>query len=231
VVTRRRGLDAEDDFRAFAHEDWSPARYAQWINDYRIYLQEELGRTITAPPVEIVQSVDFMNPGQWTRADRVAVDDMFDEIRAIERQAVHPETGAAFSHQLPDFGDQQYYELIGKYFQFAPGWFDYPDWVTGEGMFTQAIDPETSGPGGTKPNVSATFYEYARDHADAQDVLRTASRLSVLFIVNHLVAGIDAAVTARIRRNRAGASVSPTLGMDVSPDGRPAPRAGISVRF
>lgn len=232
VVTRSRGLDAEDEFRAFAHEDWSPAQYARWINDYRVYLQEEVGTNITAPPVDIVETVDFSNPGAWTRADREAVDEMVDQINAIERQSVHPETGAAFSHQLPEFGDQQYYELIGKYFQFAPGWFDYPDWITGDGMFTPAIDPELSGPGGTKRNVSDTFYAYARDHADAQDMLRTASRLSVLFIVNHLVAGIDAAVTARIRRNRASAaSISPTFEMAMSPGGRPAPKAGLSLRF
>lgn len=232
VVTRRRGLDAEDEFRAFAHEDWSPAQYAEWINDYRVYLQEEVGTSITAPPVEIVESVDFSNPSSWTRAERSAVDDMFNQIRAIERQSIHPETGAAFSHQLPDFGDQQYYELIGKYFQFAPGWFDYPDWVTDDGMFTQAIDPEVSGPGGTKLSVSDTFYDYARDHAHAQDVLRTASRISIFFIVNHLVAGIDAAVTARIRRNRAtAATVSPVIDVAWTPDGRAAPRAGVVMHF
>lgn len=232
VVTRRRGLDAEDEFRAFAHEDWSPAQYAEWINDYRMYLQEEVGTSITAPPVEIVETIDFSTPSSWTRAERNAVDEMFNQIRAIERQSIHPETGAAFSHQIPDFGDQQYYELIGKYFQFAPGWFDYPDWVTGDGMFTAAIDPEVSGPGGTKLYVSDTFYEYARDHADAQDLLRTASRISIFFIVNHLVAGIDAAVTARIRQNRASAAtVSPVLDLAWSPDGRPAPRAGVVMRF
>ena len=232
VVTRRRGLDAEDEFRSFAHEDWSPARYASWINDYRVYLQEEVGTNITAPPVDIVESVDYSNPGGWSAAERAAVDGMFDEIRAIERQSVHPETGAAFSHQLPDFGDQQYYELIGKYFQFAPGWYDYPVWRTMDGMFTQAIDPEVSGPGGTKLNVSDTFYRYAREHADAQDMLRTASRISILFIVNHLAAGIDAAVVARMRGNRASATtISPTLEMVTAPDGRMAPKAGLSLRF
>lgn len=232
VVTRRRGLDAEDEFRAFAHQDWSPARYASWINDYRVYLQEEIGTNITAPPVQIVESVDYTDPGGWSAADRAAVNNMFDQIRAIERQSVHPETGAAFSHQIPDFADQQYYELIGKYFQFAPGWFDYPDWISMDGMFTPAIDPEVSGPGGSKVYVSDTFYEYARDHADAQDVLRTASRISVFFIVNHLAAGIDAAVTARMRRNQASATtVSPVLEMVMAPDGVPAPKAGLSLRF
>ncbi|HRP94319.1 MAG TPA: hypothetical protein PLH53_15605, partial [Ignavibacteriaceae bacterium] len=30
------------------------------------------------------------------------------------------------SHKLPLYGDQQYYELIGKYHQFSPGWNDFP---------------------------------------------------------------------------------------------------------
>ena len=34
------------------------------------------------------------------------------------------ETG---SHNLPPHGDQQYYELIGKYHQYSSGWNDFTD--------------------------------------------------------------------------------------------------------
>jgi hypothetical protein len=224
---RSSGLDAEDAFRAFAHQDWSPARYASWLNDYSTFLQTERGLSVTAPPVDIRTDVDFTDPGSWNSADRAAVRGMFDQIRAIERQVYHPETGATFSHQLPFFGEQQYYELIGKYFQFAPGWYDYPEWITVEGGYTGAIDPEMTGPGGSKPNVSATFREYARDHAHAQDLLRTASRLSTLFIVNHLIAGIDAAVSAKLNSDR----VSARMALGMGSDGRPQPVAALGFRF
>ena len=232
VITRNRGLEQEDEFQEFAHEAWSPARYASWLNDYRTYLVDELGVNISAMPVDIPSGIDFSMPDAWSDAERRAVSSMISDIRAIERQAIHPETGAAFSHQLPGFGEQQYYELIGKYFQFAPGWEDYPEWTAADGSFTRAIDPELTGPGGTKPNVSSTFYAYAADHADAQDILRTASRMSIFFVINHLVAGIDAAVTAKLRADRASQSrVSTDFGVAYTPDGMPAPTAALQIRF
>jgi hypothetical protein len=227
VVTRQNGLQAEDDFRVFAHDGWSPTRYASWLNDYREYLNDELGASITAPPVQLVQGVDLTRPSAWSAAERALVQQMFNQITAIERQAFHPETGAVFSHQLPDFGDQQYYELIGKYFQFAPGWEDYPAWRGADDGFLPAIDPELTGANGSKPNVSATFYRYARDHADAQDLLRQASRISLLLVFNHLIAGIDAAVSAKLNNDR----LSTSMGLAFDPQGAPQPVMGVRMRI
>ncbi len=227
VTIRQNGLDAEDEFRAFALRDWDPLRYAAWLNDYAVFLQEEFGATVTAPPITPAGEVDFQNPNSWSLADQQMAAEMFAQVHAVERQMFHPETGATFTHTLPDFGDQQYYELIGKYFQFAPGWRDYPEWVTEEGRFTPAIDPEMSGSGNTKPNVSANFYKYADDHARAQDLLRRASRISLLLIVNHLVAAVDAAVSAKLHNDR----ISTSMGFAYSPDGRAVPVATVKVRF
>ncbi len=33
--------------------------------------------------------------------------------------------GSGFTHKLPPHGDQQYFELIGKYYQYNPGWNDF----------------------------------------------------------------------------------------------------------
>lgn len=227
TLTRRKGLEGEDDYRAFAHMDWSPARYSAWLNDYVSYLGQEFGHSVTAPPAQVPQGIDFSRPEAWTAQERSAVNAFFRQIQSIERQVFHPETRATFSHQLPGFGEQQYYELIGKYFQFAPGWDDYPMWITEDGMFTDAIDPEKSGPNKTKPNVSPTFYRYAREHAAAEDLLRTASRLSALFVVNHLIAGIDAAVTAKLRNDRIAAQMS----LVYMPDGPPAPSLKLTLAF
>lgn len=237
VVTRQNGLRAEDDFRAFAHDRWNPAQYASWLNDYREYLNDEYAASITAPPVNIIQGVDLTRPSSWSVSDQAAVRQMFDQIQAIERQAFHPETGAAFSHQLPDFGDQQYYELIGKYFQFAPGWDDYPAWRGADDGYLAAIDPEMTGSGGSKPNVSATFYSYADDHAHAQDLLRTASRISLLLVFNHIIAGIDAAVSAKLHNDRmergamAMDRLSSRMGLAWDPDGAPVPVVQLSWKL
>ncbi len=227
LVYRRRGLDAEDSFRAYANRQWDPVQYATWLNDYTVFLHDEFGNNVTAPPVQIVQGIDFQNPETWSASDRQTVNTFFSQIRAIERQVFHPETGASFSHQIPQHGDQQYYELIGKYFQFAPGWTDYPSWFDADGNFTGAIDPEKTGANGSKPNVSDDFFKYASDHGRAEDLLRDASRISLLFVVNHLIAGIDAAVSAKLHNDR----ISSNVGLAYSPSQGTVPVARMSIRL
>ncbi len=225
-----QGNDGRDAYQVFAHNDWSPLRYAVWLNAYVVYLETDLGTPISASPIETngnILSVDFQNPDSWTSEEALFVHSLFLEIRAVENNVYHPETGASFSHKLPFFGEQQYYELIGKYFQFAPGWDDYPAWVDKNGNFIQSIDPEMTASDGSKPNVSDTFFRYAEDHGQANDYLRRASRVSLFFVVNHLIAAIDAAVFAKIHNNRLQATVQ--MSQDTS--GALQPVASVRVKF
>lgn len=199
---RDRGRDGERAYQAYAHRFWDPVRYASWLNDYAAWLEagaEEatLGAAAISPP----PGIDFMRPDGWTDVDRQVAREFFDAMRAVEREVWHPETGAAFSHEIPYFGEQQYYELIGKYFQFAPGWVDYPAWKSGED-FTNAIDPERTGANGSKPNVQGRFLDYADDHAHANTLLRRASRVSAVLVLNHVLAAFDAAIAARLHNHR-----------------------------
>ena len=199
---RDRGRDGEKAYQAYAHRFWDPVRYASWLNDYASWLDGgnediPLGAAVISPPA----GIDFRRPDAWTDADRRLVREFFDAMRAVEREVWHPETGAAFSHEIPYFGEQQYYELIGKYFQFAPGWVDYPLWKSGED-FTDAIDPERTGANGSKPNVQGRFLDYAEDHAHANTLLRRASRVSAVLVLNHVLAAFDAAIAARLHNHR-----------------------------
>ncbi len=207
IIWHRRGLDAEDAYIEYAHQHWSAGRYAGWINDYVDYLNTELAAGIDVDPIVVPSGIDLRTPGMWTAQDHAIVRDLFDRIRAVENQLFHPETGASFSHHLPYFGEQQYYELIGKYYQFAPGWDDYPAWRV-EGAFTSAIDPELSGPNGEKVNVDGRFLEYARDHGDANKLLRRASRVSAIVLLNHVVAAFDAAISAKLKNDRLAADLT-----------------------
>lgn len=225
-VWRSRGRDAEADYKVYAHEHWDPSRYASWLNDYVVFLEEEHGATINAATIAPPGAIDFSSPGSWTSQERQSVRDFFNEVRSVEERVFHPETGASFSHKLPYFAEQQYYELIGKYFQFAPGWADYPTWKEA-GEFTEAIDPELTGPGGSKPNVQGRFREYAEEHADANTLLRRASRVSALIVLNHVVAAIDAAITAKLHNDRLDAGIN--LSYDVMNE--PQLLASLSWRF
>ena len=208
---RSRGMDGEEAYKEYAHNFWSPPRYATWLNDYVAWLNEAHNASISAPIIEAPGGIDFSAPETWSSQESAMVRQFFDRIRAVEGQVFHPETGASFSHKLPYFSEQQYYELIGKYFQFAPGWDDYPVWRVGD-EFTAAIDPERTGPGGTKPNIQGRFLEYADDHAEANTLLRNASRVSSFMVLNHLVAAIEAAISARLHNIRLETDVK--LGYD-----------------
>ncbi len=226
VTWRNEGLDGERAFQSLAHTDWSPAKYASWLNDYTVFLELNHGGSFSHEPITVPGIVDFTDPDGWSETDRVTVQRFFADIRDAEFELFHPETGASFSHRIPDFGDQQYYELIGKYFQFAPGWADYPEWLS-DGEYTDAIDPERSDADGDKISVSPTFYSYARDHAHSQDLLRRASQVTSLIVVNHVIAAIDAAVFARLHNRRLVAR------MDLIRDGggRSVPGATLTLRF
>ena len=180
-------------------------------------------------------AIDFQHPEGWTDAEALLVQALITDISVVEGAVYHPETGAVFSHKLPFFGEQQYYELIGKYFQFAPGWQDYtfllrdgvPTWVNEDGTFLISIDPEQTASDGSKPNVSPTFYTYADRHGEANDFLRRASRVSMLFVVNHLLAAVDAAIFAKRHNGRLETRVQ----MHQDRAGGWQPSASMAIRF
>ena len=214
VSWRGKGVEGRDMYRRQAHTHWSPLRYAYWLNEYTDYLNQiPDGRMVAVDPVEIpllLPDINLTQPHDWSREERLAVRSLIQEIRRVESAVYHGDTGAAFSHILPFFGEQQYYELIGKYFQYAPGWDDYValprdgrlTWINKDGQFIASIEPETIGSDGSRPHVSSRFYRYAGVHADANTYLRRASRITTLLIANHVLAAVDAAVFARLHNRR-----------------------------
>ncbi len=80
------------------------------------------------------------------------------------------ETG---SHKLPPHGDQQYYELIGKYHQFSPGWNDFP---------------------ANEPNhdlISTNLKLYSVMRGDANSFYSVASTAVIGIYVNHFLSALD----------------------------------------
>ncbi len=225
IVWNNQGAGLEDDYQLYAHAFWDPAKYASWLNDYSGYLQTNFNAQVATPTIEIPGQIDFRNPDGWSDMEWAVVLDFFGEIQSMEREMFHLETLAAFSHTLPDFSEQQYYELVGKYYQFAPGWEDYPDWRSENGEINAAIDPSMTGPDDTRPNVSPRFFQYARDHAHANDVLRRASRVTTLLIATHFISAIEAAVSAKLHNDR----IVPS--MEIGSNGRGEPRAMASLRI
>lgn len=84
------------------------------------------------------------------------------------------ETG---SHKLPPHGDQQYYELIGKYHQYSPGWNDYP-------IGNSNLEP------------SPNFLSYSLMRGKANDYYSNSDTFVKLTVVNHFLSAFDAFFTA-----------------------------------
>jgi len=157
-----KGDNQSDDFQKYANENWSVVRYAEWIN------------TNFNKSIAINTAENILSP--WERVN-------WDELNAVEDAisadlTIYP-TG--FTHKLAPYGDQQYYEMIGKYSQFGSGWAD-------AGGFTKADILANGGIG----NVSPQFLAYAKMRGDANDFYNIATTASYVIIANHVLSALEA---------------------------------------
>jgi hypothetical protein len=86
--------------------------------------------------------------------------------------------GGYYSHILPPYGQQQYYELIGKYPQFNQGWDD-------SGPTFNYGDP-----------LTPHFLWYADQRGQANRYYEKATTFVTIALVNHVVSAFDAAFSA-----------------------------------
>ena len=183
------GDDQTAAFEAYADEHWSVEKYALWIEQYATALNPNATGTtglVTNPTA----------PYPWDRVDWTRLNQAEESIGEV------PSTG--FSHRLPKRPDQQYYEMIGKYEQYNPGWDDAD--VTDQDYLT---------------NVSANFLAYRDMRGDANDSYTTARTASYLLVANHLLAALHSAWRA--------AKFNRELTMRAHLE--PVPRAGGRIEF
>lgn len=208
---RGQGLDGERAFQAQAHAGWSPARYGTWLLGYDGF-GGDAGALSDA--LDGVAGVDFRNPGAWSPDQEAAVRRLIGAIRAGEDRSTSA-SGVALSHALPFFGEQQYYELIGKYAQFNPGWEDYRQ-AYPDGQIPANADATT-----------AQFQAYADAHDEANDFLRNASRATAVIVFNHVASAFDAMLTARLHNLR----LDSNLALVPDANGDLAPVASLRLQF
>jgi hypothetical protein len=179
-----KGNNQTDLFQNFADDHWSVVRYAQWIQDNLAKLNPD-----------VPSFTGYLIPGTENRPPWERVD--WAKINAVET-AIAQTTGNGFTHQLPHRPEQQYFELIGKYPQFAAGWDD-------AGVMTvERI---------LNSDVSARFLDYSKMRGKANDFYNIATTGSVLIVVNHLLSALDAAWSASQfnHRLRIEAHLQPTV--------------------
>lgn len=154
IVYNNKGDSKTQEFENYAdnvtdNSGWSVVRYAQWINQYK---------------EKNIQINPDQNLKPWQRVS-------WEELNAVEREI------QGFSHTLAPHGDQQYYEMIGKYHQFASGWWDF------------------SG-GSNNSEISPAFKYYSGLRGDANDFYNMSTAAVIGIYINHFLSGLDAVWSA-----------------------------------
>jgi|WetSurMetagenome_2_1015567.scaffolds.fasta_scaffold11296_4 hypothetical protein len=177
AIYEHRGNERTDYFQKVANESWSVVRYADWIN-------ANFGQAIAINPDQSLQ------PWQRVRWDELnTAEDVIGNLPLTD-PSNYPH-GTGFSHKLAPYGDQQYYEMIGKYSQFGGGWSD-------AATFTKADVLANNGIG----NVSPTFLAYARIRGGANSYYDTATSISYLIVANHVLSALEAVWNASKKNHR-----------------------------
>jgi len=106
------------------------------------------------------------------------------ELNEMERAVASGSNG--YTHTLPYYGEQQYYELIGKYQEFYQGWDDAdPTLVTYDQIAQRLLQAPL-------PNMSY----YSVERGKANSYYNTASTWVAVAIVNHVVNALYAGLSA-----------------------------------
>lgn len=174
---------------------WSALQYAQWIKQDLKLIMDANGTTGDNVGIaeEFAQKmiVNKGVPTPWSNVDWYALNQVESAI------------GGYFSHLLPPHGQQQYYELIGKYPQFRQGWDD-SEWGKavrglpgGDSLFVNYVH-------GSTPHSSY----YMDQRGLANDYYAIASTAVGVVIVNHFISAIEAALYAHAREKKIEAKMS-----------------------
>ena len=186
-------------YEQYADQNWSPLAYAQWLVGYSRAngLNDNLSQLNDLEALVSGQTPDFSNtPNDWTKLGTNGLS----LVRSVEvRTPFILENGtrkSAFSHVLQDFGSQQYYELMSKYYQFQPGWEDfYVDWQAEGSNHVYLYSWDNS-------MITPNFME-GRDRAEEfNDNYRRAGNILTVLMVNHLVSAFDAFFTVKLKHSR-----------------------------
>jgi len=170
-------------YKHFANNNWSVVNYAQWLVEY--HEQNNLSNKYVDDLEQHIQGkTAAYNPNSdWSKID-------IELLRNVERNTpfVYPEhIGNNFSHVMPDYGSQQYYELISKYYQYGPGWNDF------------ATQYQLNWDGSGMPE---NFILGARLANDFNDSYRLAGNMVSFLILNHIVSAFDAYLTVKIKNRK-----------------------------
>ncbi len=156
-IFQKKGNDQTEFYQNYANQNWDVRKYARWLNN----------------PINAFPLGSSINP------EEPNLDILWAKINACEE--------VNFSHTLPRKGEQQYYEVIGKYKNFAPGWSQAPGDIRRDNWSTYP--------------TFAQIDNYMSDRQKANDYFDNGTTMSMVVILNHIVSAADG-VWSVIRYNK-----------------------------
>ncbi len=164
----QKGDKQTDFFQNYADAHWSVIDYAQYAETNLVPLISDPNNRTFRWRIAGTEGLAPWHQVNWGELNRME--------RAIG--LLTDDAGRYYSHTLPLHGEQQYYELIGKYGQFNQGWDDRPPTY-------QYLDP-----------VTARFTYYSIERGKANSYYNTASTWVTVAIINHVVNSVYAGLSA-----------------------------------
>lgn len=167
LIYDKKGDDQTKVFQKYANKNWDVAKYARWtIDNLENHLNPLLGNNLNADDYQDLFYDDGRTKVNWDALNRLESD-----------------IGGWYSHRLERFGEQQYYEMIGKYPQFNPGWDDFDE----HSLFTY-INSQ-------KDPVTKHFDYYSNLRGKANSFYFVASKAVIVVVANHFISAIEAALS------------------------------------
>jgi hypothetical protein len=165
-----KGDDQTEFFQNYADAHYSAGQYAQWSWDNINVLNPSLNPANYHP----------INAGF---PDKPPFEDVnWPELNRMEKDIANRTDGKfnGYTHQMPYYAAQQYYELIGKYDQFKTGWDDADtSYITADAL-----------PIGNRSPYQAGWYFDQR--AAANRYYDIGNTYYTILIINHIVSALDA---------------------------------------
>ncbi len=199
---RNRGVRGERNYERWADQNWSVVQYSKWLVDYHAI------HGINNPYLDdLKQMIQGLSPSFDTSIDWNRIDLAI--LRNVERNTPYITTddffASNFSHVLPDYGSQQYYELIAKYYQYQAGWRDYDAFHDNLGhtgdLFIERFRIDRNG-----AFASPLFYDGVDFSRQFNEDFRRSGYFVSLLIANHVISAFDAYFTVQLKQNRLDAT-------------------------
>lgn len=128
-----------------------------------------------------------------------------------------------FSHTMPEYGSQQYYELIGKYQNFQAGWTNL-----------NHVPTRDPGPYNYQTYKDPIFLDYANERQKANDFYDYAKIGPITAVINHVLSALDAAWVVSAYNNKLKMETGFRIQNKVSPytyQYKQVPTFNLSVSF